>query len=48
VLVVVPVLSLIQSSLVEDWRWSMSAIAGALLVALGNGIALMPRRLGRR
>jgi len=44
VLVVVPVLSLIQSSLVEDYRWSVPAIAGALLVAAGNGIALMPRR----
>jgi drug/metabolite transporter (DMT)-like permease len=44
VLVVVPVLSLIQSSVVEDYRWSVPAIAGALLVAAGNGIALMPRR----
>lgn len=44
VLVVVPVLSLVLSSLIEDYRWSILAVAGATLVAAGNGIALAPRR----
>lgn len=44
VLVVVPVLSLILSSLLEDYRWSALAVAGAALVASGNAIALMPGR----
>lgn len=48
VLVVVPVLSLIQSSVIEDYRWSLPAIAGAVLVAAGNAIALLPRRRGAR
>lgn len=44
VLVAVPVLSLLLSSLVEDYLWSWPAVAGAALVAAGNAIALMPRR----
>lgn len=44
VLVVVPVLSLVLSSLIEDYRWSLFAVLGAVLVAAGNAIALLPRR----
>jgi drug/metabolite transporter (DMT)-like permease len=44
VLVVVPILSLVLSSLVEGYRWSVLAVVGATLVAAGNAIALMPRR----
>lgn len=44
VLVVVPVLSLVLSSLIEDYRWTLVAVIGAALVAAGNAIALMPRR----
>lgn len=44
VLVVVPVLSLVLSSVLEDYRWSVLAVLGAGLVALGNAIALAPRR----
>lgn len=44
VLVVVPVLSLGLSSLFEAYRWSPLAVAGAVLVAAGNAVALMPTR----
>ncbi|HEX9904356.1 MAG TPA: DMT family transporter [Propylenella sp.] len=39
-----PVLALLVSTLVEDYRWSAPAIAGLVLVAMGNVLVLMRRR----
>jgi drug/metabolite transporter (DMT)-like permease len=39
-----PVLALLLSTFVEDYRWSVLAIAGLALVAAGNVLVLTGKR----
>jgi drug/metabolite transporter (DMT)-like permease len=42
--VMAPVLALLVSTLVEDYRWSVLALAGLVLVAAGNVLVLTRKR----
>ncbi len=42
--VVTPVLALLISTFVEDYRWSALAVSGLVLVAAGNVLVLSRRR----
>jgi drug/metabolite transporter (DMT)-like permease len=43
--VLAPVLALLVSTIVEDYRWSVLAVAGLALVAAGNVLVLTGRRI---
>jgi len=42
--VVAPVLALLVSTFVEDYRWSALAMSGLVLVAVGNVLVLTRKR----